>query len=293
MKWQMGGHSVCCEDGAVIMGIVNVTPDSFYDGGRYADSGTAVEHALRLIDEGAGMIDVGGESSRPPMYGRTQSVPAEEESRRVVPVIRTLRRQAEVPISVDTVKSEVAREALAAGADVVNDISALTGDPEMAAVVADTGAGVVLMHMRGTPRTMQQNTRYDDLLGELEQYLAGRVRACEEAGIGRERIAVDPGLGFGKSARDNLALIDKLQRFAGVGLPVVVGPSRKSFIWRTLGADPEAALEGSLGAAVVSVLRGAHILRVHDVGPTVRAVRLAEAIVQAGRQLESAAGETG
>ncbi len=293
MKWQMADRSVCCAGAAVVMGIVNVTPDSFYDGGRYVQTGAAVEHGLQLIQAGAGMIDVGGESSRPPMYGETRVVPDEEECRRVVPVIRSLRRQTTVPISVDTVKAEVARRALDAGADAVNDISALSADPDMPGVVARSRAGAVLMHMRGTPRTMQQNTRYHDLLKEVREFLEARINACAENGIPRERLAVDPGIGFGKSVEGNLALIDALPHFAALGCPVLIGASRKSFIWRCLGAGPETALEGSLAAAVVSVLRGAHILRVHDVAPTVRAVRLAEAILHAGVRSNPAAGGAG
>jgi dihydropteroate synthase len=279
MKWQTRERAISCADGVVVMGIVNVTPDSFYDGGKSANTAAAVDRALQLVEEGAGIIDIGGESSRPALYGDVRVVPAEEECARVVPAIAALRRQTGVPISVDTVKVDVARRALDAGAEIINDISALTADAGMEELAATSGAGVVLMHMRGAPRTMQRNTHYDDLLGEVAQYLERRLRCCQEAGIAADRIAVDPGVGFGKSLCGNLELIAGLEQFAALGQPLMVGASRKSFIWRTLGLEVDEALEGSLAVAVISVLHGAHILRVHDVGPTVRAVRMAAAVM--------------
>ena len=282
MSWLVRGRSLDCADGPVIMGIVNVTPDSFYDGGRYPDSAAAVDQALRLIDEGAGIVDIGGESSRPPMYGQSAAVPADVECDRVIPVIEALRRQCSVAISVDTTKAAVAVQALDEGADIVNDISALTADPEMLPLVARSGAGVVLMHMRGTPRTMQQNTHYDDLMGEVTSYLAGRLAACVDAGVDADCVALDPGIGFGKSVAGNLELIAGLRRLGELGQPLLVGASRKSFIWKTLGESPAEGLEGSLAVAVISVLHGAQILRVHDVGPTKRAARMAAAVMRAG-----------
>jgi dihydropteroate synthase len=278
LPWRAGSRRLACGARALIMGVVNVTPDSFWEGARHADPGAAVEHALRLVDEGADLVDVGGESSRPPLYGPADPVPADEEAARVLPVIRALRRQSDVAISVDTTKCQVARQALDAGADIVNDISALGADPAMPALVARSAAGAVLMHMRGTPRTMQQNTEYADLLGEVAQYLGERVRVCVEAGISLEQLVVDPGIGFGKSPAGNFALLAGLPRLAALGRPLLVGASRKSFLWKSLGLGPADALEGSLAAAVASVLSGAHIIRVHDVRATVRAVRVAELI---------------
>ncbi len=260
-----------------LMGIVNVTPDSFSDGGVFFDPERAVEHALALACEGADILDVGGESTRP----GSLPVPADEELARVLPVIRKLRPRTGVLISVDTTKSAVARAALDAGADIVNDTSALRDDPEMAAVVARSGAAVVLMHMKGTPRTMQEAPHYDDLVGEIRSFLAARCRAAEAAGIAAERIIVDPGIGFGKTAEHNLALIERLDAFRDLGRPLCVGFSRKAFIGRVLGLPPGERLEGTIAAAVLSVSRGAEILRVHDVGPVARAVRMAEAILGA------------
>jgi len=280
MIWKLKGGTLDFGDRVQIMGILNVTPDSFYDGGRYAERQAAVERALEMAEEGADIIDIGGESSRPPMYGEGRQVSVEEECARVVPVIEAVRQHSGVPVSVDTVKAEVARRALEAGADIVNDISALRDDPAMGVVVAESGAPVVLMHCRGTPATMQLNTEYADLLGEIKQFLAERIAAARGGGIAPERIAVDPGIGFGKSVAGNLQLVSRLDVFAGLGCPVLVGASRKSFIWRTLDLSQEESLEGSLAVAVVCVLRGVHILRVHDVAATLRAVRMVEAITR-------------
>lgn len=276
MIWNLGGRALDFGDRVQIMGILNATPDSFYDGGRYFDSGAAVERGLQLIEEGAAIVDVGGESSRPPLYGAAAAITAVEECRRVVPVIEGLRRQSAAFISIDTVKAEVAERALAAGADIINDISALRQDPAMAAVAARADAPVVLMHRRGTAATMQQNIHYDDLLGEIYGFLAERVQLAEAWGIAR--VAVDPGLGFGKSREGNLALLGALGRFGDLGCPLVVGASRKSFIWKTLGLTVEQSLEGSLAAAALAVGAGAQVLRVHDVAQTLRAARLVEAV---------------
>jgi dihydropteroate synthase len=256
------------------MGIVNVTPDSFSDGGAYLDPDRAVDHALDLACKGADILDVGGESTRPGSLPVTEG----EELGRVIPVIRGLRKKTGVLISVDTAKSAVARAALDAGADIINDTSALRSDPDMAGLVARSGAAVILMHMKGTPRTMQKSPRYDDLLGEVRSFLAERIRAAEAAGIPAERIIVDPGIGFGKTAEHNLTLLNRLDAFQDLGRPVCVGFSRKAFIGRVLGLPPEERLEGTIATAVISVSCNAHILRVHDVGPVVKAVRMAEAI---------------
>ena len=276
MIWSLGGRVLDFGDRVQIMGILNATPDSFYDGGRYLEPQVAISRGLAMAAEGASIIDVGGESSRPPMYGEAEHVSAAEECRRVVPLVEGLRRQSDALISIDTVKAEVAAQALDAGADIINDISALRHDSAMAGVVARTGAPVVLMHRRGSAATMQQDTYYRDLLGEVHGFLAARVEAARAEGI--ERIAVDPGLGFGKSREGNLALLGALERFADLGCPLLVGASRKSFIWKTLGLTAEESLAGSLAAAVYAVGAGARILRVHDVAATLRAVRLIEAV---------------
>jgi dihydropteroate synthase len=272
--WELGSRRLDFTRGPCLMGVLNVTPDSFYDGGRYLDPGPAVEHALRLEEEGADIVDIGGESSRPPLYGGGGEVETAEECRRVVPVITAIRRHSDVPISVDTTKAEVARQALVAGCDIVNDITALNGDVAMASVAAQAGAPVILMHMRGTPATMQKDTGYGDVVAEVADFLRQRVDVAIAAGIDPSRLALDPGLGFGKSAAGNFALLRSLDRFVDMGYPLVVGASRKSFIWKTLGLSPADSLEGSLAAAVLAVERGAHILRVHDVKETSRAVRL-------------------
>lgn len=283
MRWELaGGRRLDFGHRVQVVGIVNATPDSFYDGGRHADAEAAADHALALVAQGADWVDVGGESSRPPLYGPLTEVPAAEEVRRVVPVVAAIRRQSDIPLSVDTVKVEVARRALAAGADIVNDISAFeVGGEAMAAAAVAADAPVVLMHRRGSPATMQLDTRYDDLVGEVRGYLAQRVAFAVAHGVAPERVAVDPGLGFGKSAEGSLELLRCAGQFAVDGCPVLIGASRKSFVWRPLGLTPAGALEGSLAAAVLAVVHGARAVRVHDVAATVRAVRLAEAV--AGR----------
>lgn len=277
MIWNLEGRVLDFSGQVQLMGILNVTPDSFYDGGRFFDPEFAIEHSLRLVEEGAAIVDIGGESSRPPMYGTAKEVSVAEESRRVVSVVEGLRRQSDVFISIDTVKAEVARRALLAGADMINDISALRQDPAMAEVAVEMKAPVVLMHRRGTAATMQQDTHYDDLLGEVYGFLEEQVCVARSRGI--EHVAVDPGLGFGKSREGSLALLGQLDRFSSLGCPLVVGISRKSFIWRSLGLSVEESLEGSLAAAVLAVGdMDAQVLRVHDVAETLRAVRLVEAV---------------
>jgi dihydropteroate synthase len=233
-----------------------------------------------MVSEGADIIDVGGESTRPSLYGEVVDVSVAEERNRVIPVIEGIRRHGDVPISVDTAKAEVAAAALDAGADIINDISCLD-DSRMAGVAVRSEAHLILMHRRGTPATMQRNTHYDDLLGEISTFLAaGIARACA-AGVDAGRVAVDPGLGFGKSLGDNLALLRRLKSFAALRCPVVVGASRKSFVWKPAGLTPKEALPGSLAAAVLAAVHGAHMVRVHDVAETVRAVRFAEAVESA------------
>lgn len=267
----------------VIMGIVNVTPDSFYDGGKRFDSARAVADACEMVDAGAEILDVGGESTRP----GAQPVSFDEELRRVLPVIRELRKNLNVPISIDTYKEAVARAALDAGADIVNDISALQFDPAMAALVAAEGVPLILMHMQGVPRTMQREPHYRDVVQEVRDFLADRVGSANQAGIDKERLIVDPGIGFGKTLVHNLALLKNLKSLKTLGQPLLVGVSRKAFIGKLLNtASPEERLEGSLAAAVAAALSGANIMRVHDVRETVRALRVADAI-RLGRSLES------
>lgn len=274
VAWSCRGRRLVAVDCPLIMGIVNVTPDSFSDGGACFDSSRAIDHALRLVAEGADVVDIGGESTRP----GAAAVDADEECRRVLPVIEGLCAQAEVVISVDTSKARVAREALAAGAHVINDVTALTHDPEMAIVAADAGAGVVLMHMRGTPRTMQCDPRYDDVVAEVHAYLAGRVVAAQACGIAREALAVDPGIGFGKTVTHNLQLLANVEAWRVDGVCALVGLSRKRFIGTLTGAAVEARLPGSLAALVSCVRDGVEIMRVHDVAASVQAVRIARAI---------------
>ena len=266
-----------------IMGVVNVTPDSFSDGGRFLDPRRAVDQGLQLAAEGADIIDIGGESTRP----FSDSVSADEEIRRVVPVIAELAQKIRAPISIDTSKAAVARRALAAGAAMINDIAALRSDAGMAALAAEFGVPVILMHMRGEPRTMQVAPSYGDLVGEIAAFLRQAADAAERQGIPRERLIVDPGIGFGKTAEHNLQLIRRLADFARLGLPILVGPSRKSFIRRLVkpaGApdippDLPIVETGTQAAVAASILNGAHIVRVHDVANTAATVSVADAIL--------------
>jgi dihydropteroate synthase len=256
------------------MGILNVTPDSFSDGGRFLDHEAAVAHGIRMAEEGADILDVGGESTRP----GSDPVSVEEELERVVPVVKRLAAETEAPISIDTRRHEAAAAALDAGAVIVNDVSA-GRDPQLLEAVREWGAGLVLMHMLGEPKTMQVEPHYEDVVDEVRAYLRSRVEAATAAGIDRERLCVDPGLGFGKSYRDDLVLMRDVDAFLDLGLPVLVGPSRKSFIGTALGDLPvEQRLEGTAGAVAWMAGRGAHIVRVHDVPEIVRLVRVVDAI---------------
>ena len=257
----------------LVMGVLNVTPDSFSDGGRHAEAGAAAARGLEMVAEGADLVDVGGESTRP----GAAPVGAEEELRRVIPVVRDL-AAAGVLVSIDTRKAEVAAAALGAGAVAVNDISAL-GDPAMAGVVAGAGAGLVLLHMQGNPATMQDDPRYADVVGEVRGFLYDAARRAEEAGMPREAIAVDPGIGFGKSVQHSLALLKHTADLASCGYPLLIGVSRKSLFEKLLGLSADERLEAGIAAAVACVLRGARIVRTHDVRPTVRALRTAEALL--------------
>jgi dihydropteroate synthase len=259
----------------LIMGIVNVTPDSFADGGRYFDKARAVEHAQRLIDEGADILDIGGESTRP----GAEAISAAEEMRRVLPVVEAVSGKG-VPVSVDTNKAEVMQRALAAGASMINDISALRSAEAMA-VVAQSACAVCLMHMQNDPATMQTAPHYEDLVGEIRAYLSARVAAAEAAGIDRERIVIDPGFGFGKTAAHNLVLLRELAEFTGLGVPVLVGWSRKGTIGRITGRATEDRVHGSVAAALMAVERGAAIVRVHDVAATRDALAMHSAVLDA------------
>jgi len=257
-----------------VMGIVNVTPDSFSDGGEHATAEAAVAHGLRLAAEGADILDVGGESTRP----GAQEVPVEEELRRVVPVIERLVRETALPVGVDTSKPEVMRAAVAAGAGMINDVFALRRDGALEAAAA-LGVPVVLMHMLGEPRSMQDAPHYDDVVAEVHRFLAERIFAAEMAGIDRKRIVVDPGFGFGKTLGHNLALLANLERFAELGVPLLAGLSRKRSIGELTGhEDPHDRVHGSVAAALVAAQRGARLLRVHDVAATVDAVKVWEAV---------------
>jgi dihydropteroate synthase len=276
--WRVGERAFDCSERTLVMGILNVTPDSFSDGGRFLDRATAIAHATRMIDDGADILDVGGESTRP---GSTP-VSADEELERVHPVIQRLAElHPAVPISIDTRKADVAAEALDAGATIVNDVSG-GSDPAMFDVVRDREAAVVLMHMQGDPTTMQEAPHYDDVVGEVHEYLRQRIEAAELAGIDPEGIAIDPGIGFGKDLNHNLELMHEIDAFLDLGRPVVVGPSRKKFIGTILDLPEEERVEGTVGAVVWMVARGAHLVRVHDVREVVRAVLVSDAIARGG-----------
>jgi dihydropteroate synthase len=268
-------HRVLALDRVAVMGVINVTPDSFSDGGLWADARSAIAHGVDMVEKGADILDVGGESTRP---GATP-VPEEEELRRVLPVIDALAREVDVPISIDTRKARVARSAVAAGATVLNETSGEAGDGSVDAVAADSGAALVLMHSRGTPATMGQLTDYADVVGNVAAWLRGRAARAEEAGVPQECIAVDPGYGFAKDARQSLALLRGLRRIVDLPYPVLVGTSRKSFIGSALGLPIDARLEGTAATVAWAVSQGAAIVRVHDVEPMVRVVRMIEAIM--------------
>ena len=257
-----------------IMGVLNVTPDSFSDGGQYFETDRAVERALEMAGEGADIIDIGGESTRP----GSDSVGEEEELDRVIPVIQRLRGQVNVPISIDTTKSIVAKEAIEAGAHIVNDISALRSDPQMAALVAEHRVPLILMHMRGLPKNMQKNPTYTDLIGEIYDFLDERVAAAVDAGIARDRIIVDPGIGFGKKWPDNFILLNRLKQFQGLGCPLLIGVSRKSFIGWALNRPEDDRVMGTAAAVAASVLKGVHIVRVHDVKEMLQVVQIVDRI---------------
>jgi dihydropteroate synthase len=262
----------------LIMGAVNVTPDSFSDGGLFFEREKAVEQGLRLAEAKADILDIGGESTRP----GAKTLDEEEEARRVIPVIQELSQKTEVPISIDTRKARVAERALEAGAEMVNDVSALRFDERMAALVAARQIPVVLMHMRGKPETMQIDTRYDDLMGNVLEFFRERIAFAESRGILSDRIILDPGIGFGKSLENqhNLILLKNLRRFKVLGKPLLIGTSRKAFIGKILGLPPQEREEGTMATVAVAILNGANIVRVHEVERMRRVVRVVDAVLQ-------------
>lgn len=270
--WEARGRVIVAAEDPVprIMGVVNTTPDSFSDGGQHDSATAAIAHALRLVDDGADLLDIGGESSRP----GAEVVPVAEELRRVLPVVADLSARSPIPISIDTTKAEVARQAVEAGALIVNDIQGLTGDPELTRVVVEYGAGVVLMHMAGTPATMQNNPTYQDVVTEVHDFLARRIDAAEKAGIPRSHIAIDPGIGFGKTNDHNLQLLRNLRRFASLGCVVLIGTSRKGLLGKITGRPVEQRATASAVSALAAATLGARVLRVHDVGATADAVKV-------------------
>ena len=264
-----------------IMGVLNLTPDSFSGDGLYRDTGAAVERANRVQEEGADIIDIGAESSRP----GAKAVPVEEELRRILPVLKKLRRKIKIPISVDTYKFEVAQRVLDAGASIINDIAGLNYSPAIARLAAGYNAGLVLMHMKGNPRTMQKNPRYKTLIPEIIKYLKNSMRIAYKAGVKNNQIVVDPGIGFGKTLRHNLEILRNLAAFKVLGRPLLVGPSRKSFIGSILDLPVSERFEGTLASLVVCAINGANILRVHDVKAAKRALEVTEAIIN-GRTIK-------
>ncbi|MFH1744148.1 MAG: dihydropteroate synthase [bacterium] len=271
--WQCGSHRLPIGQRTLIMGVINVTPDSFSDGGMFPDTGAAIAHGHRLVEEGADLLDIGGESSRP----GAQPVPESAEKDRVVPVIEGL-KDCGVPISVDTWKAGAADAACSAGADIINDITALRGDPDMARIAANHGAGLVLMHMRGTPATMQSMTDYPDLIGEVYAFLEDAVALAVRTGVQREAIAVDPGIGFGKTPEQNIELLRHLQHFRGLECPILVGTSRKSFLGHFTGRPVNERVSATAGSVACAIAHGADIVRVHDVGAMCDVVRIADVI---------------
>jgi len=267
-----------CGSKTLVMGVLNVTPDSFSEDGLFYDQRRAVDHALRMAEEGADILDIGGESTRP----GTSPLSLEEELQRVLPVIEQLAPRTKIPISIDTYKSEVARQAIAAGAQIINDISALRFDPGMAPTAAKAGVPLILMHIQGTPRDMQKNPHYEDLMGEIIAYLHESIQTAVQSGVDPEQTVVDPGIGFGKTLEHNLQIIWRLGEMRCLGRPILLGTSRKSFIGRILNLDVDHRLEGTLASISAGILAGANIVRVHDVAPARRVVNIIDAIRRTG-----------
>ncbi len=257
-----------------IVGILNVTPDSFSDGGLYYRLEAALKQAERLIEAGADIIDIGGESTRP----FSKPVPVEEELSRVIPVIEGIRKRFDIPISIDTYKAKVAKEALEAGAQIVNDISALRFDPQMSQVVAEYQAPVILMHMKGTPQTMQIDPSYEDVIGEIKDFLSRRAEEAQKAGIKREKIILDPGIGFGKRFEDNLKIINEIKAFFDLGYPVMLGPSRKSFLGQILDKEARERDVGTMAVVALAAYQGVHLVRVHNVEMAIDTIKVIQAL---------------
>lgn len=276
--WRVGSRTYDCRERTLVVGVLNVTPDSFSDGGLFDDPEAAVQRGVEMVAEGADMVDIGGESTRP----GSDPVPADEERERVVPVIKRLAAEVDVPISVDTRKAEVAAAGMDAGATIVNDVSA-GADPEMFGVVAGAGAGMVLMHMQGDPKTMQEAPRYVDVVAEVREFLEDRVGAARRSGIPFENLCVDPGIGFGKTLEHNLLLIKNIMALELIGRPILVGPSRKAFIGALLELETDQRVEGTAAAVAWMIGQSANMVRVHDVKEMVRVVRIVDAIVRAER----------
>lgn len=279
---RLGRHALPIGDKTYVMGILNVTPDSFSDGGTHMTVDQAVKHAWRLVEEGADIIDIGGESTRP----GSASTPLTDEIERVVPVIEALGEDFPVPISVDTYKSEVAQAALAAGAHMINDISALSMDPHLGGIVAEAKVPIVLMHMKGRPRDMQDNPEYEQVVSEVAEYLRKAIHRAEEYGICRENVLIDPGIGFGKTCAHNLELLRRLEELRSLGCPILLGTSRKAFIGKTLGLPVEDRVEGTAATVALAVAAGVDIVRVHDVKYMARVARMSDAIVRGGKACE-------
>ena len=276
--WRCGAHAIALRERTLVMGVVNVTPDSFSDGGAFASVDDAVKEAIQMVSDGADLLDVGGESTRP----GSDPVPTDEELTRVVPVIKRIAHELpEIPVSVDTRKPDVAHIAIEVGASIVNDISA-GADPEMFDVVRDAGVGMILMHMKGEPKTMQVDPTYYDVVAEVRGFLGDRVEAATLAGVGLDRLCVDPGIGFGKTLEHNLAILREIGAFHHLGVPVLVGPSRKRFIGTLTGTEVDDRIEGTAGAVAWCVGQGVDVVRVHDVKEMVRVVRVVDAIAHAG-----------
>ena len=276
MRWIAREHQFEFPRPMVVMGIVNTTPDSFSDGGQFLDVDAAVTHALRLANEGAEILDIGGESTRP----GAPAVSEQEELDRVIPVIQRLAKRPELVLSIDTQKPSVARAAIDAGAAIVNDIAANRSDPEMWQVVAEAGAGYVCMHMQGTPQTMQANPEYEDVTSEVCDFFRERLALLSSHGVTTDLVALDPGIGFGKALEHNIKLLRDLNKFSLVERPTLVGASRKSFIEKMLGAPIDERLPASLACAAWAAIQGSQIIRVHDVAETVQVVRMAETLAQ-------------
>ncbi|MDI6728376.1 MAG: dihydropteroate synthase [Thermodesulfovibrionales bacterium] len=275
MKFEWSNFSLDFSKKTYVMGVLNVTPDSFSDGGLFFNEKKAIEHALRLIEDGADIIDIGGESTRP----GSEPVSVEEEIRRTIPVIKAISREIKVPISIDTYKAGVAKHALDAGASIVNDISGLRFDPEMPKVVSEYNVPVIIMHIKGRPKDMQQNPVYEALIPEIMDYLRISIRLANKFGISDDKIIIDPGIGFGKTFEHNLEIIKNLKEFTLLGRPVAVGVSRKAFIGKILGdVPPSERLEGTAAAVAISIFNGANIVRVHDVKEMAKVAKVADAI---------------